>query len=120
MKTLQFRVSGIPVRVEPIFIGVMALLGWANDHTGFEILVFMAVGGGSILLHELGHATAHKSFGAHPSITLTGFGGYTQGPPQPRGRSPARGPASWPRSSAWPSRRWSPPTPAWSRSPSTT
>jgi len=87
MKTLEFRVSGIPVRVEPIFILVMGLLGWANGYTGVLIPVFMVVGGLSILLHELGHATAQRSFGAQPSITLTGFGGYTLGPVQPRGRS---------------------------------
>ena len=87
MKTLQFRVSGIPVRVEPIFILVMGLRGWANGYTGVLIPVFMVVGGASILLHELGHATAQRSFGAKPSITLTGFGGYTLGPVQPRGKS---------------------------------
>jgi Zn-dependent protease len=87
MKTLEFRVSGIPVRVEPIFILVMGLLGWANGYTGILIPVFMVVGGLSILVHELGHATAQRSFGAQPSITLTGFGGYTLGPVQPRGRS---------------------------------
>ncbi len=87
MKTLQFRVSGIPVRVEPIFFLVMGFLGWANGHTGVYIVVFMVVGGGSVLLHELGHATAHRSFGAHPTVTLTGFGGVTRGPVQPRGKS---------------------------------
>ncbi len=87
MKTLQFRVSGIPVRVEPIFILVMGGLGWLYGYTGVLIPVFMLVGGLSILVHELGHATAQRSFGAQPSITLTGFGGYTLGPTQPRGRS---------------------------------
>ncbi|MDQ4069245.1 MAG: site-2 protease family protein [Actinomycetota bacterium] len=87
MKTLEFRVGGIPVRVEPIFLVVMALLGWANGQTGVFIVVFMVVGGLSILVHELGHATAQRSFGGQPRITLTGFGGYTTGPVQPRGRS---------------------------------
>ncbi|HTJ73826.1 MAG TPA: site-2 protease family protein [Acidimicrobiales bacterium] len=87
MKALQFRISGIPVRVEPIFFLVMALLGWLNSRNAGLIPVFMVVGGASILLHELGHATAHRSFGAKPSITLTGFGGVTVGPVQPRGRS---------------------------------
>jgi Zn-dependent protease len=87
MKTLQFRISGIPVRVELIFFLVMGLLGWANGYQGAEIAVFLVVGGLSILVHELGHATAQRSFGAHPSVTLTGFGGYTLGPVQPRGRS---------------------------------
>jgi Zn-dependent protease len=87
MKTLQFRVSGIPVRVEPIFFLVLGFLAWANGHTGVLIPVFMAVAGVSVLLHEFGHATAQRSFGAHPAITLTSFGGYTTGPVQPRGRS---------------------------------
>lgn len=87
MKTLEFRVSGIPVRVEPIFFLIMGLLGWANGYTGVLIVVFMVVGGLSILVHELGHATAHRSFGAQPRVTLTGFGGYTTGPVQPKGRS---------------------------------
>lgn len=87
MKSLQFRVSGIPVRVEPIFLLVMGFLGWANGYQGVEIAVFLVVGGISILLHELGHATAQRSFGAKPTVTLTGFGGYTLGPVQPRGRS---------------------------------
>jgi Zn-dependent protease len=87
VKGVQFRVAGVPVRVEPIFFLVMAFLGWANGHSGSLIVVFMVVGGASILLHELGHATAQRSFGAQPAITLTGFGGYTTGPAQPRGRS---------------------------------
>jgi Zn-dependent protease len=87
MKALAFRVSGIPVRVEPIFFLVLGLLGWANGHTGVLIVVFMAVAGFSVLVHELGHAFAHRSFGAQSRITLTGFGGYTLGPVHPRGRS---------------------------------
>jgi Zn-dependent protease len=87
MQGLQFRISGIPVRVELIFFLVMGFLGFANGYEGAEIGVFLVVGGASILIHELGHATAHRSFGAHPTVTLTGFGGYTLGPKQPRGRS---------------------------------
>lgn len=88
MKALQFRVSGIPVKVEPVFFLIMGLLGWANTRNGaIGIVVFMVVGGGSILVHELGHATAYRSFGARPQVTLTGFGGVTVGPTQPRGRS---------------------------------
>jgi Zn-dependent protease len=87
MKSLQFRISGIPVRVELIFFLVMGLLGWANGYEGVEIAVFLVVGGLSILIHELGHATAQRSFGARPTVTLTGFGGYTLGPVQPKGKS---------------------------------
>ena len=87
MKSLQFRIGAIPVRVELIFFLVMGLLGWANGYEGVEIAVFLVVGGVSILIHEMGHATAQRSFGARPSVTLTGFGGYTLGPVQPKGKS---------------------------------
>jgi Zn-dependent protease len=87
MKALEFRMSGIPVRVEPIFFLVMGLLAWLNGYTGALIPVFMLVAGGSILVHELGHATAHRSFGARPRVTLTGFGGVTTGPVHPKGKS---------------------------------
>jgi Zn-dependent protease len=87
MKSLQFRVSGIPVRVEPIFFILLGFLAWANGQTGVLIVVFMVVAGVSVLVHELGHATAFRTFGAEPRITLTGWGGYTQAPSQPRGRS---------------------------------
>jgi Zn-dependent protease len=88
MTSLKFRVSGIPVRVEPICLLSLAFLGWAtHGNDGVLIVVFVVVAGASLLLHELGHATAFRSFGAQSSITLSGFGGYTLGPAQPRGRS---------------------------------
>jgi len=87
VKAIQFRVTGIPVRIEPVFFLVMGVLAFANGYTGALIPVFMVVAGLSVLIHELGHATAHRSFGARPNITLTGFGGVTMGPVHPRGRS---------------------------------
>lgn len=87
MKGLQFRVLGIPVRVELLHIAVLALLGWSYGFEGSEIPVFMLVGGISLLVHEMGHATAFRSFGAQPTITMTAMGGYTLGPTQPRGKS---------------------------------
>jgi len=87
MKALEFRVSGIPVRVEPVFFLIMGVLAFANGYAGVLIPVFMAVAALSVLIHELGHATAHRSFGANPRITLTGFGGVTTGPVHPRAKS---------------------------------
>ena len=87
MKALEFRMSGIPIRVEPVFLLVMGLLAWINGYTGWLIPVFILVAGGSVLIHELGHATAHRSFGARPTVTLTGFGGVTMGPVHPKSRS---------------------------------
>lgn len=87
MKALEFRVTGIPVRVEPVFFLVMGVLAFANGYTGVLIPVFMAVAALSVLVHELGHATAHRAFGADSQITLTGFGGVTTGPVHPRSKS---------------------------------
>lgn len=87
MKGLQFRVLGIPVRVELLHVAVLALLGFSYGFEGAEIPVFMLVGGLSLLVHEMGHATAFRSFGAQPTITMTAMGGYTLGPTQPRGKS---------------------------------
>lgn len=87
MNRLQFRVSGIPVRVEPIFVIVMTVLAFANGRTGVSVPIFVLIAGVSILLHELGHATAHRSFGAASTITLTSFGGVTVGPRHPGMRS---------------------------------
>ena len=87
MQGLKFRLLGIPVRVEVLHIVTLALLGWAYGFEGAEIAVFMLVGGFSLIVHEMGHATAFRSFGAQPTITMTAMGGYTLGPAQPRGRS---------------------------------
>jgi Zn-dependent protease len=78
------------VRVEPICLFTLAFLGWAtHGNSGGLIVVFVVVAGASLLLHELGHATAFRSFGAQSTITLGGFGGYTLGPAQPRAKSMA-------------------------------
>jgi Zn-dependent protease len=87
MKAVTFRVSGIPVRVEPIVILLVGFLAWAYGFTGVLIPIFMVIAVVSLLLHELGHATVERSFGGHPTITLHGMGGYTTTSKHPRGRS---------------------------------
>ncbi|MEJ5254458.1 MAG: site-2 protease family protein [Acidimicrobiales bacterium] len=84
----QFALAGIPVRVEPSFPVVVALVG-INPLDPNPLLVgsWIVVAFASILLHELGHAAAFRAFGIRPSITLHGLGGLTSG----RGElSPAR------------------------------
>jgi Zn-dependent protease len=80
----QLRLFGIPIRVEPIFVVVVVLLGIGpgTDATllaGWVVIVFA-----SVLLHELGHAAAFVAFGSKPSIVLYGLGGVTSA------RSPAQ------------------------------
>jgi stage IV sporulation protein FB len=72
----HFRIAGIPVRIEPIFWVVTALLAFNLDDARL-IIIWVAVVLVSVLVHELGHALALKAFGQPSSIVLHGFGGVT-------------------------------------------
>ncbi len=83
-KRAHFRIGSIPVRVEPTFFVIIAILGYAsqdpNQPFQWSILVsWMVVAFLSILLHELGHAVVFRRFGIRPSISIQGFGGLTTG-----------------------------------------
>lgn len=79
---LQFPVLGIPVRVNPMFWLVGALMGyspgWANA-IGINVLgvvcLWWIVTFVSILVHELGHALVAEFFGWRSNILLYHFGG---------------------------------------------
>ncbi len=76
----HFSLAGIPVRVEPAFFIIIALLGINPvDPEPIYIASWVAIAFVSILLHELGHAIAFRAYGVSPSITLHGFGGLTSG-----------------------------------------
>jgi stage IV sporulation protein FB len=76
---LRFSVFGIPVRVHPLFWVVAALLGSNTlldpDRGPAYMFVWIACLFFSILIHELGHALAAKSFGWPPEIMLYSMGG---------------------------------------------
>jgi len=74
---LNFSVFGIPVRVHPLFWLIAVLLGGRNPDLKF-VAVFALCVFVSILVHELGHALAARSYGWPPSIVLHGFGGVTR------------------------------------------
>ena len=76
----QFALGGIPVRVDPTFFVIIALLG-INPYDVRPLLVvtWVAIAFGSVLLHELGHAVVFRHYGVRPSITLYGLGGLTSG-----------------------------------------
>ncbi|MGC6467069.1 MAG: metalloprotease [Akkermansiaceae bacterium] len=77
----EFTIFRIPVRVEPWHWLILGLLG--SSFGSFEtragimaILIFMIAGFFSILIHELGHATTGRKFGAQGTeIVLHGMGG---------------------------------------------
>ncbi len=83
---LRFRLAGIPVRVTPWFWIVMALLGSSiySNEGPLYLLLWVACGFVSILVHEMGHAVAAKLFGSPVSITLIAFGGIAQYSHPPR------------------------------------
>ena len=73
------RLAGIPIRVEPAFVLVLGLLGFAGRGTLLDAIEWIVLAGISILLQELGHAAAYRRFAIQPSIRLWSFGGLTYG-----------------------------------------
>ena len=74
---LRFRLFGVPVRIDGLFLIVAAVIGSVvGGNAG------LVVGAGAVLLivlaHELGHAAAEQVFGLRPSIELVWFGGLTE------------------------------------------
>lgn len=82
---LDFAVAGIPVRVLPTFFLVSVLLGIGYGDV-LLIGLWVAVVFASILVHELGHAIAYRTFGSDAAIMLYSFGGLTFGRSLPVGR----------------------------------
>jgi stage IV sporulation protein FB len=74
---LHFRVLGIPVRVHPFFWVTTLIMGLSGKGgtPPAELIIWIVVVFGSILVHELGHALMQRRFGGHPWITLHGIGG---------------------------------------------
>jgi Zn-dependent protease len=73
---MRFRLGKIPVVVQPTFFVMVALLGVGglDLRTGVAWVAIVFV---SVMLHELGHATAGLIFGLEPRIELHGMGGTT-------------------------------------------
>ena len=81
---LNFRILGIPVRVQPWFWLIMAMLGWGITDKLDYLLVWVLCGFVSIMVHEFGHALAYRLFGSWAAVTLHGFGGFAQTNNPPR------------------------------------
>lgn len=81
---LEFSLAGIRIRVSAWFWLAAALLGWnqcqafsgGDQRTLLQLLaVWIAVVFVSILVHEMGHALAYRTFGQGAHIVLYHFGG---------------------------------------------
>ena len=77
---MNLRVFGTPVRIEPVFFLIAALLAASRLSEPWFLASWIAVVLGSVLLHELGHALAFRRFGYAPSIRLHAMGGHTTAP----------------------------------------
>ena len=73
---LNFQLFGIPVRVHPFFWLTAAFLG-SQGRNARELLIWVVAVFLGVLVHELGHAVAMRSFGLWPWITFFGLGGLT-------------------------------------------
>jgi len=70
---LNFKLLGVPVRVHPLFWVLSAIID-IRDQPKY-LLMWVAVVFVSIVVHEMGHALAIRSYGWRPSILLYEFGG---------------------------------------------
>jgi Zn-dependent protease len=71
-----FTLAGIPVRVQPAFFIIIVVLGVLMYPMPY-LITWVIIATASVVVHELGHAVAFRSFGLRPSITLHGMGGLT-------------------------------------------
>ena len=78
---VNFRLLGIPVRINPLFWVLAAVLGW-QGRSGLNVLIWIACVFVSILVHEFGHGlTTRWLFRNNPAIVLWAMGGlcFSQG-----------------------------------------
>jgi Zn-dependent protease len=81
--SLSFRVGKIPVRIQPLFFVVCAMLG-ASAGGMPAVVAWVAIVFASVMFHELGHAAAGLAFGLAPTIELHAMGGTTSWTTQAR------------------------------------
>ena len=71
---LRFRLFGFPVRVDVTFFLIAAFLGLGAGEVDIGLmLTWVALLGGSVLAHELGHAVAARSLGLGPPSSSTAW-----------------------------------------------
>src|SRR5262245_14391960 len=71
------KIFGIPVKIDPSFLFICALLAYSRLSQPVFLVEWLIVIFVSILVHELGHALVVRSFGLSPQIMLYSMGGLT-------------------------------------------
>lgn len=72
----HFRLFGIPVRIEPLFV-IVAFLFAIRLGPLWLIFTFVLLAFVSVLVHEMGHALTYRALGQRSAVVLHGFGGFT-------------------------------------------
>lgn len=76
---ISMKLFSIPIVIQPLFLIMAFLIGLLNSEELMASVLWMGVITFSVLIHELGHALTGRVFGQEVKITLTGFGGLTEG-----------------------------------------
>ncbi|MBN2623800.1 MAG: site-2 protease family protein [Acidimicrobiales bacterium] len=76
MSRAHFRLFGIPIRVELLFVIVVAIFGIRIEPL-WVVFAWVGIVFVSVLVHELGHALTYRALGQRSAIVLHGFGGVT-------------------------------------------
>src|SRR5215475_5480919 len=71
------KILGIPVKIDPSFLFICAVLAFNRISYPALLVEWLAVVFVSILVHELGHAVMVRSYGMSPQILLYSMGGLT-------------------------------------------
>lgn len=71
------KIFGIPIKIDPSFFVLSALLSFSRISEPVLLVVWLVVVLFSVLAHEFGHALAARAFGQSPSILLYSMGGLT-------------------------------------------
>ncbi|HEX5095249.1 MAG TPA: site-2 protease family protein [Acidimicrobiia bacterium] len=82
---VRFKLFRVPVTVHPAFFVILFLFGYLG--AAEYILVWVAIGFASILIHEFGHALTARAFGSPARVELVSSGGVTYHNQMSDGRS---------------------------------
>ncbi len=78
---LRFSLFGFPVGIQPGFWFLVLIIGISPNRSIQESLAWVGIIFVSVMVHELGHAFAARSYGEQPVITLHMMGGLTSWSP---------------------------------------
>ena len=72
----HFRLLGTPVRVEPLFLVIAALMAYELRPL-WVVFAFIGIVFVNVLVHEMGHAVMFRFAGQRSAVVLHAFGGFT-------------------------------------------